>query len=122
MAVLLNKVVLEYIPKYGKQLADDPVRKWGKWIKEEAEKELIEFYPKDPDSATPIAYLWARTIKCEGPACGAILPLIGQVAISKDTRNYMCLQISGKRNKKGRNLGTEGKFEPEAADCNNQEE
>ena len=62
VAVLLNKVVLEYIPKYGQRLADE-VRKWGEWIKEQAEKELAEFYPKDPDGATPIAYLWARTIQ-----------------------------------------------------------
>ena len=34
--VLLNKVILEYIPKYGQRLADE-VRKWGQWIKEEAE-------------------------------------------------------------------------------------
>ena len=32
--VLLNKVVLEYIPKYGQRLADE-VRKWGEWIKRE---------------------------------------------------------------------------------------
>lgn len=63
--VLLNKVLLEYIPKYGKRLADG-VRHWGEWIKREAEKELSEFYPKDADGATPIAYLWARTIRCEG--------------------------------------------------------
>ncbi len=69
VAVLLNKVVLEYIPKYGQKLADE-VRKWGQWIKEQAEKELAEFYPKDPDGATPIAYLWARTIRCEGPDAG----------------------------------------------------
>ena len=25
---------------------------------------------KDADGATPIAYLWARTIQCEGPGCG----------------------------------------------------
>ena len=45
--VLLNKVVLDYIPKYGQRLADE-VRRWGQWIKEQAEKELAEFYPKDP--------------------------------------------------------------------------
>jgi adenine-specific DNA methylase len=39
VAVLLNKVVLEYIPKYGQRLADE-VRKWGQWIKERAEEEL----------------------------------------------------------------------------------
>src|SRR5947207_1081292 len=62
VAVLLNKVVGEYIPKYGQRLADE-VRKWGEWAKHETEKELAEFYPKDPDGATPIAYLWARTIQ-----------------------------------------------------------
>ena len=67
--------MLEYIPKYGQRLADE-VRKWGEWIKKEAEKELAEFYPKDPDGATPIAYLWARTIRCEGAGCGAEVPLI----------------------------------------------
>jgi putative DNA methylase len=66
VAVLLNKVVLEYIPKYGQRLADE-MSKWGQWIKEQAEKELAPFYPKDPDGATPIAYLWARTILSEAP-------------------------------------------------------
>jgi adenine-specific DNA methylase len=60
--VLLNKVVIEHIPKYGMRLADE-VRKWGGWIKHEAEAELATFYPKDTDGATPIAYLWARTIQ-----------------------------------------------------------
>ena len=50
VAVLLNKVVLEYIPKYGQRLADE-VRKWGEWIKKEAEKELGCFYPMDPDGS-----------------------------------------------------------------------
>jgi adenine-specific DNA methylase len=39
VAVLLNKAVLEYIPKYGNELANE-VRRWGQWVKEEAEKEL----------------------------------------------------------------------------------
>ncbi|GAF67289.1 unnamed protein product, partial [marine sediment metagenome] len=52
VAVLLNKVVLEYIPKYGDKLADE-VHKWGQWVKEQAEKELSKFYPKGPDGATP---------------------------------------------------------------------
>ena len=80
--VLLNKVVLENVPKYGQRLAD-AVRKWGEWIKSEAEKELAEFYPLDPDGATPIAYLWARTIKCEGPGCGAEVPLIRSFLLGK---------------------------------------
>ncbi len=74
VAVLLNKVVLEYIPKYGQKLADE-VRKWGQWVKDEAEKELGEFYPKDPDGSTPIAYLWARTIISEAPDDGTGIPV-----------------------------------------------
>src|SRR5438876_2139812 len=90
--VLLNKVVLEYIPKYGQRLADE-VRKWGDWIGSEAEKELTEFYPKDADGATPIAYLWARTIQCEGPACGAEVPLIRGLWLTKKASRSVALQL-----------------------------
>src|SRR5271157_2367780 len=85
--VLLNKVVLEYIPKYGQKLADE-IRRWGAWVKESAEKELAGFYPTAQDGATPIAYLWARTIRCEGPECGAEVPLLSSNwLVKKGTRS-----------------------------------
>ena len=90
--VLLNKVVLEYIPKYGLHLAKE-VRKWGEWIKQEAAKELATFYPKDSDGATPIAYLWARTVRCEGPGCGADIPLIRSQWIAKTPHRSTALHI-----------------------------
>jgi adenine-specific DNA methylase len=96
--VLLNKVVLDYIPKFGRRLADE-VRKWGEWIKQEAEKELSEFYPKDEDGATPIAYLWARTIRCEGPGCGAEVPLIKSLWLGKKPHNSWALRIIADVNK-----------------------
>jgi len=83
--VLLNKVVLEYIPRYGQRLAEE-VRKWGEWIKREAEKELARFYPVDPDGSTPIAYLWARTILSEAPGEGDIpveVPLMRSLWLAK---------------------------------------
>ena len=92
VAVLLNKVILEYIPKYGQRLADE-VRKWGEWIKREAEKELAEFYPKDADGARPIAYLWARTIQCEGPGCGSEVPLIRSLWLAKKANHSMAYQL-----------------------------
>jgi putative DNA methylase len=92
VAVLLNKVVLEYIPKYGQRLADQ-VRTWGQWIKEQAEKELGEFYPKDKDGATPIAYLWARTIRCEGPNCGAEVPLMRSLWLAKKGKRSTALKL-----------------------------
>jgi putative DNA methylase len=92
VAVLLNKVILEYVPKFGKHLADE-AHKWGDWIKKEAEKELVHFYPKDPDGATPIAYLWARTIRCEGPSCGAEVPLIRSLWLAKKSKRSVALQL-----------------------------
>jgi putative DNA methylase len=92
VAVLLNKVVLEYIPKYGQRLADE-VRRWGEWLKKEAEGELAEFYPKDLDGATPIAYLWARTIRCEGPGCGAEVPLMRGLWLAKRGGSSTALRL-----------------------------
>ncbi len=97
--VLLNKVVLEYIPKYGQRLADE-VRKWGAWIKQEAENELAEFYPKDADGATPIAYLWARTIQCEGPGCGAEVPLIRSLWLARKAKSSIAIKLVPNRDAK----------------------
>jgi hypothetical protein len=53
------KVLLEDIPRHGSQLAAD-LRRVGAEIRRQAEKELAELYPTEPDGATPIAYLsWA---------------------------------------------------------------
>ena len=75
VACLILKVMLEDIPRYGPGLAEE-LRRVGAEIKKQAEKELASLYPKDPDGATPIAYLWARTVRCEAPNCGAEIPLM----------------------------------------------
>lgn len=83
--VLLNKVVIEYVPRYGQRLADE-VRKWGKWIKEKAEKEIAHVYPKGSDGATPIAYFWSRTIISAAPGPGDTpveVPLLRSMWLSK---------------------------------------
>jgi adenine-specific DNA methylase len=92
VAVLLNKVVLEYIPKYGQQLGDK-VRKWGKSIKEEAEKELADLFPKDPDGSIPVVYLWARAVKCEGPGCGAEVPLLRSLWLARKDKRSVALRL-----------------------------
>ena len=50
------------------KLAEE-LRRVGAEIKRQAEQELADLYPTDPDGATPIAYLWARTVSCESPNC-----------------------------------------------------
>lgn len=92
VAVLLNKVVLDYIPRYGQQLADE-VRIWGAWIKDQAERELEAWYPQDADGATPITYLWARTIRCEAPGCGAEVPLIRSLWLAKKDSRSVALRL-----------------------------
>ena len=92
VAVLLNKVVLEFMPKYGHRLSAE-VRKWGEWVKQQAKKELADFYPNDPDGSIPIAYLWARTIRCEGPGCGAEIPLVRSLWLSKKGSQRTALRM-----------------------------
>ena len=75
VACLILKVMLEDIPRHGPGLAEE-LRKVGGEIKRKAERELADLYPPDPDGAKPIAYLWARTVRCEAPNCGAEIPLM----------------------------------------------
>lgn len=91
VAILLNKVVLEYIPKCGSRLAGE-VRKWGELVGKRAAQQLCRFYPGDPHSGNPLAYLWARTIRCEGPGCGAEIPLIRSFLLAATSRQSVLLE------------------------------
>lgn len=75
VACLILRALLDDIPRHGPGLVDE-LRAAGERIKAEAERQLAELYPKDSDGATPIAYLWARTVRCEAPDCGAEIPLM----------------------------------------------
>ena len=91
VACLILKVMLEDIPRHGPELAEE-LRRVGKEIKEKAEKELAEFYPLDPDGARPIAYLWARTVRCESPNCGAEIPLMRSFWLCKKANRKRALR------------------------------
>lgn len=90
VAVLLNKVIVEYIPKYGHHLADE-VQVWSKWIEEEAKKELVDYFPTENSNSPSVAYLWARTIHCEGPGCGVEVPLIRSLCLAKRGNKFINL-------------------------------
>ena len=106
VAVLITKALIEIPPKFAgrppvhpggqtsmhwhgaKGLAED-VRYYGKWMRGEAEKRIGHLYPKvklpkeyGGGEATVIAWLWARTVKCPNPACGAQMPLVRSFALS----------------------------------------
>ncbi len=82
VACLILKVMLEDIPRHGPGLADE-LRRVGGEIKQAAERKLTDLYPADPDGSTPIAYLWARTVRCEAPNCGAEIPLLRSLWLAK---------------------------------------
>lgn len=98
VAVLINKALIEIPPKFagcepvfpgaaGQRndwpratgLAED-VRRYGEWMRDEAERRIGHLYPKaklpDGGEATVIAWIWARTVTCPNPACGIEMPLV----------------------------------------------
>ena len=93
VACLILKMLLEDIPRHGPELAEK-VRLVGLEVKAQAEKELANLYPKDPDGATPIAYLWARTVRCEQPNCGAEIPLMRSMWLCRKPNRKWALKTN----------------------------
>ncbi|HLP62365.1 MAG TPA: DUF1156 domain-containing protein [Candidatus Deferrimicrobium sp.] len=112
VAVLIQKCTLEYPQKYGqpvkrkvkhqmmgkeveKEVEVNPlledVKKWGNWVLEETRKEIGQFYPPDPDGFVPVGYLWARTVPCRNPLCGAEIPLMRQYLLANKNNKKISL-------------------------------
>ncbi|WP_309745228.1 DUF1156 domain-containing protein [Chamaesiphon sp. OTE_20_metabat_361] len=83
VAVVTMKAAMEYPLKFGAGLQVD-IDKWVKWVGDEAEQRLAEFFP-NPDGETAQNYLWAHTVVC--PCCESIVPLSPNWWLSK-TSNY----------------------------------
>jgi len=108
VAVLIQKCTLEYPQRYGKPkevenevgflkektlknpLLED-VKKWGNYVLEEAKKEIGKFYPEEEDGFIPVGYIWARTIPCQNPSCGAEIPLMRQFWLAKKKKKKVAL-------------------------------
>jgi putative DNA methylase len=121
VAVLINKALIEIPPKFAGHppvfpgaaesrmswpgatgLAED-VRRYGQWMRDEAEKRIGHLYPKAklPDSteATVIAWIWARTVTCPNPACGSAMPLVRSFWLGRKIgkQRYVVAVPDGKR-------------------------
>jgi len=103
VAVLILKAVLEYPQKFGKEKTErldsannllvEDVKKWSKWVLEEAKKEMRDFYPRDSDGSIPVDYIWARTIRCHNPSCLAEIPLMRQFWLAKKQNKKIALKM-----------------------------
>lgn len=122
VAVLIERATLEYPQKYGKPVrvkADnlegelevspllEEVKRWGNWVLEEARKELEQFYPSDPDGSVPVGYIWARTVNCQNPSCGAEIPLMRQTWLAKKDNKKVALRMVIDRAKEPPAIGFE---------------
>lgn len=63
---------------------------YGQWVQNQAEKKLVDLFPKAAlpskyggGEATVVAWIWAHTIRCPNPACGANMPLASKWELSK---------------------------------------
>jgi len=109
VAILILKCTLEYPQKYGKpkEVKEDwgllkgsssknplleDVKKWANWVLEEAKKEIGRFYPRKEDGSIPVGYIWARTISCQNPSCGAEIPLMRQFWLAKKKNKKVALK------------------------------
>jgi putative DNA methylase len=131
VSVLILKCILEYPQKYRKPqktkngwietqkipLLED-VKKWGNWVLEEAKKEIARFYPNDENGSIPVGYIWARTIPCQNPSCGAEIPLMRQFWLAKKDNKKVALKPNVKDKRVefeivGQNNDFPSDFEPE---------
>ena len=100
VACLILKVMLEDIPRRGPGLADD-LRRAGGEVRAASARELAGLYPADADGAAPIACLWARTVRCEAPDCGAELPLLRSFWLCRKPKRKRALRHRVERRRDG---------------------
>ena len=113
VACLILKVMLEDIPRHGLALTEE-LHETSSKIKQQVEKELAELYPRDPDGAMPIVYLWARTVRCEAPGCGAEIPLLRSFWLRQKSKRKRALRYRIGQDQKGPPRVELDIFEPEA--------
>lgn len=92
--VLLNRIVLEYIPRYGQRLAE-ALQQWGDWIDRQIEKELADYYPTESDGTKFVAGIWARTVLSESPGEENVpveIPLLRSMWLSSKPKRRWALR------------------------------
>jgi putative DNA methylase len=92
VACLILKTILEDTPRLGSELAER-LRRLGTEIKKKAEKAIAHYYPPDESGMRPVAYLWARTVNCESPNCGAEIPLLRSFWLSLRPSHRYALKL-----------------------------
>jgi len=90
--VMLNRLLLEQLPAAASTLSSD-FDATAKEVRDRVWKRLQPVYERE--SGTPLAYLWSRSISCEGPNCGLGIPLFSSPWLCKRTGKYVWLECPG---------------------------
>jgi adenine-specific DNA methylase len=69
------------------------VKYWGNWVLEAARRELLHFYPPDPDGSVPVAYLWARTVKSPNPQTPFLTPLFRHAWLTNKSKRKIAFKV-----------------------------
>ena len=127
VAVMINKAMVEIPPRFNNLPPVNPksraslsgdeypgstglaadVEYYGNLLKQKAFEKIGHLYPKvhytdlsgDNREATVIAWIWARTVKCPNPACGAEVPLVHSFDLSKKNGHEYHIEVSYDSNK-----------------------
>lgn len=126
VAVLINKALIEIPPRWAghppvhpeaerrtrwtgpEGLAED-VRRYGQWMRHEAERRIGHIYPQatlpDGSKANVIAWIWARTVECPNPACRATMPLVRSFWLGKKPGKETWIRAVPERRSVGFEIG-----------------
>ena len=113
VAFLILKATCEYPQRFGRSLAGD-VRRWAERVADRVRGATAGFYPRIPVPAalaadakaqtvldgtaeaprtlTPFVFLWARTVPCPNPRCGAAVPLYRQTWLRNKASGCVALR------------------------------
>jgi len=92
VATLISKSVVEYLPKYGHALVDE-IEYWAQELHRRLREQLAQYYPAVLPGESPVSYLWARQIRCEGPGCGAEVPMVRQLWLSRKGNSKAAIKL-----------------------------
>jgi len=95
-ATILN-AKLNHIQRHGPSIGA-ALREAGAKLRHAVKADLADLYPVDSDGNEPIAYIWARTVRCDSPNCGAEIPLLRSFWLSKKRGRQRALRYEVVRN------------------------
>lgn len=98
VATLIEKVLLEDIPRGGETFLSG-LRDFAPRLRTGVIGALSKYFPTDPDGSVPTAYVWARSVLCESPGCGAEIPLARSFWVCKKAGRKQALRYRIERPK-----------------------